>query len=65
MGYSAVQLKDLEATIAAVPADVVVVATPVDLGRLIALDKPTVVVSYDFIIDLGSVVERFIEAHLR
>ncbi|HEY0724197.1 MAG TPA: hypothetical protein VGD41_09475 [Pyrinomonadaceae bacterium] len=41
MGYSPAQLDDLAATIAAVDCDAVVIATPVDLGRLISIDKPS------------------------
>ena len=46
MGYSAGQLADLEATIAATPCDVVAIGTPIDLGRLISIDKPVVRVTY-------------------
>jgi predicted GTPase len=35
MGYSSTQLAELEQTIRTVPADVVIVGTPADLGRLI------------------------------
>jgi predicted GTPase len=47
MGYSREQLADLAATIAAVDCDTIVIATPVDLGRLIPLDKPSCRVRYD------------------
>ncbi len=47
MGYGDAQLADLAATIEATPADVVVIATPVDLRRLAHFDKPSVRVSYD------------------
>jgi predicted GTPase len=40
MGYSAEMLSDLEATIEAVDADVVVAGTPIDLGRLLATRHP-------------------------
>ncbi|MBI5232525.1 MAG: GTPase [Coriobacteriales bacterium] len=46
MGYSAEQLRDLEATINASDADVVAIGTPIDLGRLIRIDKPAVRVTY-------------------
>lgn len=46
MGYSQQQLDDLQATIAATPADVVAIGTPIDLARLISIDKPVVRVSY-------------------
>jgi len=47
MGYSDQQVADLAATINATPADVVVIATPVDLRRLARFDKPAVRVSYE------------------
>jgi predicted GTPase len=40
MGYSAEMLEDLEATIEAVDADVLVTGTPIDLGRLLATRHP-------------------------
>jgi predicted GTPase len=40
MGYGAEQLKELEATINAIPCDVVVTGTPIDLGRLISVKHP-------------------------
>ena len=46
MGYSAAQLADLEATIAAVPCDLVLVATPIDLSRLIDIKHPHLRVTY-------------------
>jgi predicted GTPase len=48
LGYSPAQLDALARTLARVDADVVVAATPVDLARLIALDKPVVRVRYEF-----------------
>jgi predicted GTPase len=47
MGYSAAQLSDLEATIATVPCDLVVVATPVDLQRRIRISQPCLRVRYE------------------
>jgi predicted GTPase len=47
MGYGAAQIRELEATIARVPCDVVVVGTPIDLGRLVAIDKPVVRARYE------------------
>ncbi|MBI2615509.1 MAG: GTPase [Gemmatimonadetes bacterium] len=47
MGYSAAQVAELAETIRRVPADVVVVASPIDLRRLVALDKPAVRVTYE------------------
>jgi len=40
-------MKDLEETIAKTDCDLVVIATPIDLGRIIKFNKPTVRVTYE------------------
>ncbi len=47
MGYGAEQTAELQQTIAATPADLVVIGTPIDLRRLIEFDKPSVRVRYE------------------
>ena len=47
MGYSAQQLKDLSATIEATGADLVLVATPIDLRKLLKSSKPMIRVFYE------------------
>jgi len=47
MGYSEKQIEELEATIRATPADVVVEGTPIDLARVLTSDKPVVNVTYE------------------
>ncbi len=47
LGYGEHQLKELEETINKVPADVVVIATPVNLGRILKINKPWVRVKYE------------------
>ncbi len=47
MGYGDQQMKDLEETIARTECDAVVIATPIDLGKLIKIDKPHTQVSYE------------------
>jgi predicted GTPase len=47
MGYGDAQMAELAATIRAVPCDTVVIATPVDLSRLLKLDKPATRVRYE------------------
>ncbi|MGD1074806.1 MAG: GTPase [Thermodesulfovibrionales bacterium] len=64
MGYSEMQRKELEETIAMAEADVVIIATPADLRRIIKIDKPVVRVSYDFAIDLNGLVESFLHEHV-
>ena len=48
MGYSAAQLAALVRSIDAVPADVVVSGTPVDLAALASINKPIVRARYEF-----------------
>jgi predicted GTPase len=47
MGYGESQQADLAATINASDADLVLIATPIDLGRLIQINKPSLRVRYD------------------
>lgn len=47
MGYGAEQRRELAATINAVPCDLVLIATPIDLGRIITIERPTQRVRYD------------------
>jgi predicted GTPase len=47
MGYGERQIAELRATIERVPCDVVIIATPVDLARLITIEKPTARVTYE------------------
>ena len=47
MGYGERQIAELEETINAVPADIVLVGTPIDLGRVMRLDKPALRVRYE------------------
>lgn len=48
MGYSGKQLQDLQASINAVPCDVVLLGTPIRLERLISMNKPAVRVRYTY-----------------
>jgi predicted GTPase len=47
LGYSKAQISDLEETVNATPCDLVLVATPIDLKRIIKINKPAVRVSYE------------------
>ncbi|MBI4246655.1 MAG: hypothetical protein HY614_05655 [Candidatus Rokubacteria bacterium] len=46
MGYGAAQIAELAATIEAVPADVVLLGTPIDFRRALPIRRPVVRVSY-------------------
>jgi len=47
MGYSGKQVKDLEKTINATKCDLVIIGTPIDLRRVVKIQKPTVRVNYN------------------
>lgn len=47
MGYGEKQMKDLEETINKTNCDSVVIGTPIDLGRLLKINKPFTRVKYD------------------
>lgn len=47
MGYGEQQMKDLEETINKVECDSVVIGTPIDLGRILKINKPSTRVKYE------------------
>jgi predicted GTPase len=47
MGYAAAQIRELELTIERTPCDLVMIGTPVDLGRHIRIRQPTCRVTYE------------------
>ena len=65
MGYGEQQVKDLEKTIAATPCDAVVIATPIDLQRVVNIKQPCVKVGYELqeigYPNLENVLDKFIE----
>jgi predicted GTPase len=67
MGYGEGQMKDLERTINAVDCDAVVVATPIDLGAILRLEKPTARVGYELEEighpKLGEILDEFLARH--
>lgn len=67
MGYSTQQMKDLSETIKNTPCDLVLIATPIDLKRVIKIDKPTLHIRYDLQEigrpDLGDVIDEFVKKH--
>ena len=66
MGYGKKQIKDLETTINRTKCDSVIIATPIDLKRIVKINKPTVRVGYDLqeigIPNLTDVLEEFFSA---
>jgi predicted GTPase len=58
MGYGKEQVADLEKTINATPCDVVVIGTPIDLNRIVKINKPSVQVSYE-LQEIGTQIYRW------
>ena len=67
MGYGEQQLKDLEATINRTECDSVVIGTPIDLSRIIKINKPYTRVNYNLQEigrpNLDEVLEEFVKQH--
>ena len=57
MGYGDAQIRDLEATVNAVDCDLVLVATPIDLTRLIDIEKPNIRIGYSLPAEDGALTE--------
>jgi predicted GTPase len=64
MGYGEQQMSDLSATIEKADCDSVVIATPIDLQRVIRINKPCACVEYSLQEighpDIDDVLENFI-----
>lgn len=65
MGYGEEQIRDLERTVNAADCDSVIIATPIDLGRIIKINKPSVKVNYELQEigkpDLDDLIGSFVE----
>ena len=65
MGYGRRQLADLEETLNRIPCDSVVIATPIDLGRVISIKHPATTVTYELsergTPDIAGVIGAFAE----
>ncbi|MCL2387842.1 MAG: cyclic 2,3-diphosphoglycerate synthase [Defluviitaleaceae bacterium] len=67
MGYGKEQMADLEATIANTPCDAVIIGTPIDLNRVIKINKPNTRVDYS-LQEIGQpnmveVISEFVAKH--
>jgi len=65
MGYSDQQFADLEASINATPCDVVVEGTPIDLTRILKVDKPIAEVTYELEELEPGVIEEMVRAAVK
>jgi predicted GTPase len=65
MGYGRAQMDELQATINAAECDVVLIGTPIDLGSLLKVNKPTLRVRYELEKAAGEALRKEIERVLR
>jgi predicted GTPase len=65
MGYGKAQILELEATLNAVDADLVLCATPIDLTRVLTLNKPMTRVRYELAEAGGKPLSEVIEPIVR
>jgi len=67
MGYGDEQIRDLEKSIENTPCDAVVIATPIDLSRIVKINKPVVKVGYDLqeigTPNLTGILDEFVKKH--
>ncbi len=67
MGYGKQQLQDLETTINNTECDAVIIATPIDLNRIIKIKKPSTRVYYNLQEighpDLTGILDDFVKSH--
>ncbi len=64
MGYSADQIRELEETIDQADADLVLIGTPIDLGRLLEINKPIQRVRYELEIISRPTLAKLLEGKL-
>ncbi len=68
MGYGTKQVRDLEETINQVPCDTVVIGTPIDLRRVVSMNKPSVRVQYSLAEvgkpDLQDILQEFLRKNV-
>ena len=62
MGYGPKQIEDLEETIRRTPCDVVVIGTPIDLTRILKIEKPMVRAGYELDVDDPALREMILAA---
>lgn len=65
VGYSKEQIAELRETIDRTPCDAVVIGTPIDLRRIITIEKPTVRVRYKLKVLKPGLLEEILEESLK
>lgn len=65
MGYSKKQMKDLMETANRTEADLIIVGTPIDLGRIVKFNKPYVRVRYELEEIKPGVIEKVLKKNIK
>ena len=65
MGYGEKQVQELEETIRRTPADLVLIATPIDLQKVLTIDKPALRVRYNLEEINGPTIESLLAGVLK
>ena len=65
MGYGVEQMRELEATINGADCDLVLVGTPIDLGALLTINKPSMRVRYELGTEAAAALKIEIERTLK
>jgi predicted GTPase len=69
LGYSGKQIAELKETIDSTPCDAIVIGTPIDLRRVIAVSKPSIRVRYDLDVlgpvSLEHILEDFVKRSVK
>jgi predicted GTPase len=70
MGYNEQQIKDMETTLKNIDADIIIDGSPIDLAKLVKVDKPIYRCYYDIVSiedspSIEDVLDQFIDKHLK
>jgi predicted GTPase len=65
LGYGEKQIAELKETVENTPCDVVIIGTPVDLRRVVTINKPTVRVKYELKVLGPESLEHILKNFLR
>jgi len=65
MGYGEAQMKELEETINATDCDLVLIATPIDLGRLLNLNRPSLRATYELGEEAKAALKQVVEGRMK
>jgi len=64
LGYGQKQIRELQQSINRIPADSIIIATPVDLRKFMRINKPAVKVDYELKIESGPQLEVLLKKYI-